>query len=1033
MSDYIETLWAQFVIETEEHLELIEPVLVEAEFNAPTREDVDQLFRSFHSIKGLSKAMDLLGMEAISHRAEDILGLVRDEIISVGSELADLLLNAIDALKQHLRIAENKREDHPPPSELLKKLELIFNQGSGAQGQAVPESNIEACDEPDDNGSQALDVKTVDELETEASSSFHCDPDMLIFFSELLQANIPKFTHFLAPEFDADSAQVKELASELETLIHASGTMEMTQLADQFSTILEAVSDNKIEPVIQRNTVAEALMTLVEMIQIIESEVKQECGTSQLVGELRLYAAEKIDQLFLELASQLRVISENSADQPLSDSPEVIELAVQTAEKAFALNNHLHLLEGSDSSQRLLLTVSDVCKQINQGHAVPESGLLNLLLNAVSVAESEYRQVTDNGEVGSSAVDWNALHHKIWDVIKQQRDESDDGLVTFEDLTNKVAINPLFEDCMSSDSIKLLLDGLNNGATVFEAFVNLEESEEFTVCFLQWVEKDVQLVTNSTVFIDDKPWSDCLLLTEQAESLIRDSIKELDPERRFLKLETCVKVASTEEYDASAAVNAPEKESPNSNKSSNMLRVSGETLDQFMSQIGEMVSIRGMLNHSIHLDGGNEALVALKQMAGAKHVDINNELLMAQLEVLEQQLARFDQVDQKLHTVLSQVQDSALALRVVPMETVFKRLPRPVRDLAQTLGKQVKLEMTGQDVRIDKAMVDVLSDPLMHMVRNSVDHGIELPEERLAVGKPERAVVELGARQQGNTVKVTIRDDGQGINSEAVKAKALAKGLVTEDELSRMSQKDIMQFIFAPGFSTAEQITETSGRGVGMDVARTNVVKMGGNISVESEPGKGSRFTLELPLSAAIQDTVLVRTSGQMMAIPERYVAEMIEINCSDVQSVKGCQAIVLRDNFLPIYRLGPLLGYYSEQSEDKVLVVAVISDGKQRIGVVIDRSYQRQELFIKDIHKQLTALPGVSGAAILGDGKVVLIVEVEDLFILANKQGKTALLTLDFDSGKDSDLDSQSIESECPISVKAGVMDEVMDGGRVA
>jgi len=1029
MSDYIETLWAQFVIETEEHLELIEPVLVEAEFNAPTREDVDQLFRSFHSIKGLSKAMDLLGMEALSHRAEDILGLVRDEVISVYPELADLLLNAIDALKQHLRVAESKREDCSPPIDLIHKLEYLFNQQSEAQELAIPEINIDDCDDSEDSGSQDLDVKTVGQVVTEASSSLHYDPDMLIFFAELLQTNVPKFTHFLVSNFAADSVHAKELESELETLVHASGTMEMTQLADQFSTILEAISDTKSEPISRRNTVAEALMTLVEMIQIIESEVKQECGTSELVGELRLYAAEKIDQLFLELASQLKIIAESSADQSLSDSTEVIELAVQTAEKAFALNNHLHLLEGSDSSTRLLLTVSDVCKQINQGHAVPESGLLNLLLNAVSVAESEYRKVSGQGEDHSSAVDWDELHHKIWDVIKEQRDESDEGLVSFKDLSNKIAINPLFEDCMSGDSIKMLLDGLNNGATVFEAFVNLEESEEFTGSFLQWVEKDVQLVTNSTVFIDDKPWSDCLLLTEKTEVFLRDAIKKMDPERRFLKLETCTKVVSAEERDASVAASVSEKESKNSNKSSSMLRVSGETLDQFMSQIGEMVSIRGMLNHSIHLDGGSEALTALKRMVVTKQSGINSEQMMAQLEVLEQQWARFDQVDQKLHTVLSQLQDSALALRVVPMETVFKRLPRPVRDLAQALGKQVKLEMTGQDVRIDKAMVDVLSDPLMHMVRNSVDHGIELPEERLAAGKPERAVVALDARQQGNTVKVSIRDDGQGINFEAVKAKALTKSLVTEDELSRMSQKDIMQFIFAPGFSTAQQITETSGRGVGMDVALTNVVKMGGNITVDSEPGKGSRFTLELPLSAAIQDTVLVRTSGQMMAIPERYVTEMIEINRCDVQSVKGCQAIVLRDNFLPIYRLGPLLGYYSEQCEDKTLVVAVISDGKRRIGVVIDRSYQRQELFIKDIHKQLTALPGVSGAAILGDGKVVLIIEVEDLFTLATKLGKTALLTLDIEADKSSELDYQVGEYECPDSVKGGVVEE----GRVA
>ena len=991
MSDYIETLWAQFVIETEEHLELIEPVLVEAEFNAPTREDIDQLFRSFHSIKGLSKAMDLLGMEAISHRAEDILGLVRDEVITIDPELADLLLNSIDALKQHLRIAESKREDKTPPNKLITKLEHMFKQANGLMEQNAPMNGIE---------SETLEVKTVNDVATESTTSLHSDPDMLIFFAELLQTNLPKFTHFLVPELDIDSEETKELASEIETLVHASGTMDMTQLAEQFSTILSAISDANTEPVVRRNIVAEALMVLVEMIQIIESDVKQECGTSQLVAELRNYAAEKIDLLFLELVNQLRVIADSSAEKPLSDSPEVIELAIQTAEKAFVLNNHLYLMEGNDSSKRLLLTVSDACNQINQGHAVPESGLINLLLNAVSVAESEYRQVADSGEVDPSAVDWNTLNQKIWEAIKHQRDDDgdDEQQISFNELSKKIEINPIFEDCMSNESIKLLLDGLDNDETVFEAFVNLEESEEFTCRFLQWVEQDIQLVTNSTVFIDDKPWSDCLLLTNQEENLLRESIKTLDPERKFLKLETCAKIA-TDVVDSGATVNESEKESLNSTKKTSMLRVSGETLDQFMSQIGEMVSIRGMLNHSIHLDGGNEALLALRKMASAKHGGIQGEDFMAQLEVLEQQLARFDQVDQKLHTVLSQLQDSALALRVVPMETVFKRLPRPVRDLAQNLGKQVKLEMTGKDVRIDKAMVDVLSDPLMHMVRNSVDHGIELPDERLAAGKPERAVVELEARQQGNTVKVIISDDGQGINTEAVKAKALAKGLVSSDELKLMSQKEIMQFIFAPGFSTAEQITETSGRGVGMDVARTNVMKMGGNITVESELGKGSCFTLELPLSAAIQDTVLVKTAGQMMAIPERYVAEMIEITRDEIQSVKGCQAIVLRDNFLPVYNLGPLLGYRAESNKEMTMVVMVLSDGKQRIGVVIDRSYQRQELFIKDIHQELTALPGVSGAAILGDGKVVLILEVEDLFLLATKQGKNALLALDVDS----------------------------------
>ncbi len=981
MSDYIETLWTQFIIEAEEHLELIEPLLVEAEISSPTKDDVDQLFRSFHSIKGLSKAMDLFGMEAIAHRAEDILGLVRDEVLTVGPDLADALLCAIDALKQHLKVADSTRQDQEPAGELKGRLEDIFNSAKGTVKEV-------AAKMPADE----VMATPVSEVCVQAPSSLHPDPDMVIFFAELLQSNLPKLVDLLAPGFTIESPEAETIVYELEALSHAANAMEIYQLSESLSSILALLADTGLSNDTRRESLINELLRVVELTRFIENEIQKDCGTAPLVDQLRGCTAEMVEQLFRELAGQLQTIASSSEGHSLTDTPEVVSLAVNTAEKACVLNNHLHMLDGGDNSKRLLLTVSEVCNHINKGQAVPETDLIKLLLNAVSVAETEYRLFTENNEVHQSAVDWSSLHQKIWDVIKQQSSNTcSEELVSFKELAGKIEINPIFEDCMSMDNIKMLQQGLDKGEKVYEALVNLEESEAFTVSFLQWIETDVQLVTNSTIFIDNKPWSNCLLMTSQSEDALRESVKTLDPERCFLKLETCANIINKTPDDILVTDTHQSKEA-------STLRVSGATLDKFMSQIGEIVSIRGMLNHTIHFDGISSALSALKKYSGKlQNTDLNGEYYQTQLDVIENQLARFDQVDQKLHTVLSQLQESALALRVVPMENVFKRFPRAVRDLAQVQGKKVKLEITGQDVRIDKAMVEVLSDPLMHMIRNSVDHGIELPERRRAEGKAERAVVGLDARQQGNTVKVTISDDGCGIDAEIVGAKALERGLVNEEDILRMSQEEIMQFIFAPGFSTAEQITETSGRGVGMDVVRTNVIKLGGIVTVESEIGKGSRFTLELPLSAAIQDTVLVKSSGQLMAIPERYISQMIKIRANDVQPVKGCHAIVLHDSFLPVYRLGPLLGYKSTTNEcEDTMVVAVLSDGKQQIGVVIESSYQRQELFIKDIHQQLTELPGVSGASILGDGKVVLILEVEDLFLLASKIGKTALLNVD-------------------------------------
>ncbi|PCJ39359.1 MAG: hypothetical protein COA99_10460 [Moraxellaceae bacterium] len=990
MSDYIETLWAQFFIESEEHFDLIEPILVEAEFNVPQREDIDQLFRSFHSIKGLSKAMDLLGMETLSHHAEDLLGLVRDGVIAMDSALADALLTAVDALKHHLQFAAETRTDQPPAEELILRLEKMFSSANGAVEKATVEDDI-----IDDQTRLSDSADSADPAEPDQNcSGVHSDPEMLKFYAELLSSELPKLTGLLTEEFDAESVATTDLLGDIETLVHATTTMEFTQLAESFSSIVDLLTNKEsITESIHEKFVTQ-LMNIVELARIVEQEVKQECGISPLVAKLQACTVNMIEGLFQELAEQLLKISTSSENNISTDMPELVTLAIDTAEKASVLNNYLRILDASDTSKQLLLTVAEACNHINHGQAVPESDLIKLLINAVSIAQSECGLVDGSNDKTSISVDWNDLHENIWDAIKQKNCSVDDETtISFKDLTKKIDINPIFEDCMSVENIVHIQGALEESKIIYEALVNLEESEEFTLAFLQWVDSDVELVTNSTVFVDGKPWSDCLLLTEHSEGEMRNAMKQMDPEHKYIKLVVCLRHVEEKKVVVSATTNAPAKDM-------SMLRVSGAALDQFMSQIGEMVSIRGMLSHTIHYDGVNVAITALKKMANEIiSTDFNNECFLENLGVLEQQFKSFDQVDEKLHAVLSQLQDSALALRVVPMETVFKRFPRSVRDLAKAQGKQVKLELLGQDVRIDKAMVDVLSDPLMHMVRNSVDHGIELPADRLAAGKPEQACVSLEARQQGNSVKVTITDDGCGINIDAVKAKALKNGLASAEALQKMNQQELMQFIFAPGFSTAEKITETSGRGVGMDVVRTNVMKMGGEVMVHSELGKGSCFTLVLPLSAAIQDTVLVRSSGQLMAIPERYVSEMIEIRRADVQWVKGYQAIVLRERFLPVYRLGPLLGYQGGQdSTEESLVVAVLSVGKQRIGVIIGSSYQRQELFIKDTHKQLTDLPGVGGASILGDGRVVLILEVEDLFSLASDIGKTALLELNTD-----------------------------------
>jgi chemotaxis protein histidine kinase CheA len=434
-----------------------------------------------------------------------------------------------------------------------------------------------------------------------------------------------------------------------------------------------------------------------------------------------------------------------------------------------------------------------------------------------------------------------------------------------------------------------------------------------------------------------------------------------------------------------------------------VLRVPGEVVDRFIAQIGEMVTVGNMLDLTIKDSELGAALQILRRAVqgssgngagGGEGADV-----AASLDKVEKAFQRLALADQQLHSVLGRLQENAMELRVVPIDTVFSRFPRVVRDLAQAHNKQIRLDMDGGEVRIDKGMVEVLVEPLMHMVRNSVDHAIESPEERAIAGKPPVARIGLRAVQQGNRVVVEIQDDGRGLNVQKIRTKAVERGIVSEAESRAMTDDQICHFIFAPGFSTADKVTETSGRGVGMDVVLTNMTRLGGNIDIRTRLGEGTTFSLQLPLSAAIQTALMVEAGGQLLAIPERHLAEIHDTTDSIYQTVRGQRAILLRNSFLPLFRLQDLLGHRSAseragaQANDNTNAtvrrpVVVLANGRKHIGIEVDRLLRRQDLFVKEIHPKLAAIPGVGGASILGDGRVVLILDGEDLFRLAERSG---------------------------------------------
>jgi two-component system chemotaxis sensor kinase CheA len=324
------------------------------------------------------------------------------------------------------------------------------------------------------------------------------------------------------------------------------------------------------------------------------------------------------------------------------------------------------------------------------------------------------------------------------------------------------------------------------------------------------------------------------------------------------------------------------------------------------------------------------------------------------------------------------LQEGVMKTRMQPIGHAWQKLPRIVRDLSLELGKQIDLEMQGADTELDRQVLDLIKDPLTHMIRNSADHGLETPAERRAAGKPERGRIRLSAWHEGGFIIVQVSDDGRGLDTERIKAKALAQGLANEAELAKLTEAQIHKFIFAPGFSTAKAVTSISGRGVGMDVVSTNIDQIGGTIDVRSVPGVGLSFTVKIPLTLAIISALIVQAGGSRFAIPQLAVVELVRARAGGdhrIERIKDTAVLRLRNKLMPLARLDALLGMQTEKSVNDGFVV-VMQVGSQRFGVVVDAVFHTEEIVVKPMSSRLRHIAMFCGNTILGDGSVIMIID---------------------------------------------------------
>ena len=384
-------------------------------------------------------------------------------------------------------------------------------------------------------------------------------------------------------------------------------------------------------------------------------------------------------------------------------------------------------------------------------------------------------------------------------------------------------------------------------------------------------------------------------------------------------------------------------------------------LDDLMNLVGELVINRTRLED-----------------IGAAH----------KLKDLNEALSRVSQISASLQNVVMQV-------RMVPIEQVFDRFPRMVRDLSKKLNKKINLVLEGKETEMDRTVIDEIGDPMVHLIRNAIDHGIEMPDERIAKGKPDVGTITLIARHEGNNVLIEVIDDGKGVDPSIIGRLAVERGLFTPEQIAKMPPEEIIKIIFLAGFSTAQVVSDLSGRGVGMDAVKAKLEDLNGVLELESKVGEGSRVTIKLPLTLAILPALMVKVGAEMFAIPLGSVLETMDITKADINIVQHQEVTLLRGEVLPIIRLRNVLNVPTTEEQRKTidakedeLSMVVCASGEKRAGFMVDELFGQQEIVIKSLGNLLSGLPGIMGATMRGDGSIALILDIPSFF----QKGQTIL-----------------------------------------
>ncbi len=647
-------------------------------------------------------------------------------------------------------------------------------------------------------------------------------------------------------------------------------------------------------------------------------------------------------------------------------------------------------LVGFENVSNFTHTIENILDRIRNGELKTTKMLISELLNSIDVLKRMIAASTEGGEVSQDEIDGVTAKLKRFTSQYAPSSAAETAKAPEEPVEKFYSITMKFRDdifATGQDPIMLLRE-LEETCTVKEVFAHTDSIPDYytlsaTNCYTWWelvvsTKRPLSEIQNIFIFVFDE---NSILIEDISDqykdgvdlSLADKPIGEILVERGIVKDEAMQETLREHKTTGQALVEkglAPKQEvekialeQSQSRKVAKAatIRVDTDKLDRLVNLVGEMVI----------------SVARMSQLATEAEQT--------------SQISSLQNASSSLERISRDLQEQVMRVRMVPVEGTFNRFRRVVRDLAFDQGKKIELRMSGTETELDKNVIEQIGDPLKHMIRNSIDHGIESPQERLAKGKPEVGIIWLKAFQQEGNIFIEITDDGRGINKDKVLNKAIDKGLANPDET--YSDKEIFDFLFAPGLSTADKVTELSGRGVGMDVVKKNIEDLRGSAEVISEVDKGSTFRVKLPLTLAIIDGMMVKVGDEVLTVPLSVIDKSVRPTTAEIKTVEGRGELVeIRGDYIPLVRLYNIFNIPTEKTDPTEALVVVLQSGEERFGILVDDVLGQTQAVIKSVDKNFRKIEGTSGATILGNGKVSLILDVYGIKRIAFRENQIQL-----------------------------------------